>query len=408
MISCYDNNASQASQQRNNHRQTEKLAPKSFEDRLMHQVSNMILTQSTVDDQFNLNVSDSSYPESRNIANICHKEVTTSKKRTISHSLLEMITDDHFKSIYPKIKHRKTELGRNAMIDFDPNPIQELFQTAINKEKEEDWIYRATDDNNDDCTSIVTFESNWYESVWTDDEHITDEIRQNIRFPSWMSDSKDYSPEDYAQDFEMYPALEEENCFLTSYENLQTSNLIREHKTCKPGRPTNFLLSLLNRILEQPDASSSSITGESLHQSFDERLDRIFMMEIEPRRHEERVLFSDEMSVNVQNGFEQDELGLPQQDTLKVQEIDSLKNPGINEVNEWKGFDADIDSLTQSVHDIANKLDEAMRRSNQSISLLQEWDKKNGLPKSHSQTMVNSSRSREQLLTGMVLQKWNG
>lgn len=47
--------------------------------------------------------------------------------------------------------------------------------------------------------------------------------------------------------------------------------------------------------------------------------------------------------------------------------------------------------------------------TNTSLHLsLQKWDKKNGLPKSHSQTMVNSSRSREQLQKGVILKKWNG
>lgn len=49
-----------------------------------------------------------------------------------------------------------------------------------------------------------------------------------------------------------------------------------------------------------------------------------------------------------------------------------------------------------------------MKQSAQTMKTLQEWDRKNGLPKSHSQTMVNSSRSREQLQSGLVLQKWNG
>ena len=43
-----------------------------------------------------------------------------------------------------------------------------------------------------------------------------------------------------------------------------------------------------------------------------------------------------------------------------------------------------------------------------SSSLYQGWDKKNGLPKSHSQTMVNSGRSRKQLQKGVILKKWNG
>lgn len=54
------------------------------------------------------------------------------------------------------------------------------------------------------------------------------------------------------------------------------------------------------------------------------------------------------------------------------------------------------------------RLNLAMKLSSLTTSSLQEWDRANGLPKSHSQTMVNSSRSREQLQSGLVLQKWNG
>jgi hypothetical protein len=60
-----------------------------------------------------------------------------------------------------------------------------------------------------------------------------------------------------------------------------------------------------------------------------------------------------------------------------------------------------VDSLKRSICGY-------MKKSAQTMKALQEWDRKNGLPKSHSQTMVNSSRSREQLQSGMVLQKWNG
>jgi hypothetical protein len=54
------------------------------------------------------------------------------------------------------------------------------------------------------------------------------------------------------------------------------------------------------------------------------------------------------------------------------------------------------------------RLKALMERTQQSQKDLQKWDKKNGLPKSHSQTMVNSSRSRKQLQEGVVLKKWNG
>merc|ERR1712216_347954 len=50
----------------------------------------------------------------------------------------------------------------------------------------------------------------------------------------------------------------------------------------------------------------------------------------------------------------------------------------------------------------------AMDRTADTQKRLQEWDRANGLPKSHSQTMVNSSRSRKQLTDGVILKKWNG
>jgi hypothetical protein len=57
---------------------------------------------------------------------------------------------------------------------------------------------------------------------------------------------------------------------------------------------------------------------------------------------------------------------------------------------------------------IMARLKALMERTQYSQKKLQRWDKKNGLPKSHSQTMVNSGRSRKQLQEGVVLKKWNG
>jgi hypothetical protein len=54
------------------------------------------------------------------------------------------------------------------------------------------------------------------------------------------------------------------------------------------------------------------------------------------------------------------------------------------------------------------RLQELMEQSYSTQSQLQQWDKANGLPKSHSQTMVNTSRSRKQLLDGVILPKWDG
>ena len=58
--------------------------------------------------------------------------------------------------------------------------------------------------------------------------------------------------------------------------------------------------------------------------------------------------------------------------------------------------------------DIDARLRSWMEKSQQSQLALQNWDRENGLPASHSKTMVNTSRSREQLLKGVVLRKWDG
>ena len=82
--------------------------------------------------------------------------------------------------------------------------------------------------------------------------------------------------------------------------------------------------------------------------------------------------------------------------------------------NESLGAWHDItEDTSDDIHEIelieaSNRLQRFMTLSNETMSSLQQWDRANGLPKSHSQTMVNSSRSRDQLLSGEVLQKWNG
>jgi hypothetical protein len=50
----------------------------------------------------------------------------------------------------------------------------------------------------------------------------------------------------------------------------------------------------------------------------------------------------------------------------------------------------------------------AMDQSVVTQKALQEWDTEQGLPKSHSQTMVNTGRSRRQLLEGRIIPKWDG
>ena len=54
------------------------------------------------------------------------------------------------------------------------------------------------------------------------------------------------------------------------------------------------------------------------------------------------------------------------------------------------------------------KLNQLMAKSQQSLKQLQDYDKSQGLPASHSQTMVKSARSRRQLLEGKIMKKWDG
>jgi hypothetical protein len=68
-------------------------------------------------------------------------------------------------------------------------------------------------------------------------------------------------------------------------------------------------------------------------------------------------------------------------------------------------------SPVESQHDplgILKRLRNLMKRTQRTQQALQEWDKLNGLPKSHSQTMVNSSRSRRQIQEGRIIPKWDG
>lgn len=63
----------------------------------------------------------------------------------------------------------------------------------------------------------------------------------------------------------------------------------------------------------------------------------------------------------------------------------------------------DPELLSLDPTDAMSKLMASMERTNNTQKQLQDWDSSRGLPKSHSQTMVNSSRSRKQLLDGVVL-----
>jgi hypothetical protein len=74
---------------------------------------------------------------------------------------------------------------------------------------------------------------------------------------------------------------------------------------------------------------------------------------------------------------------------------------GVGDVSATVPENLDPEKMMQRLQDL-------MSRSVNTQKSLQKWDKDNGLPKSHSQTMVNTSRSRKQLLTGVILPKWDG
>jgi hypothetical protein len=54
------------------------------------------------------------------------------------------------------------------------------------------------------------------------------------------------------------------------------------------------------------------------------------------------------------------------------------------------------------------RLQNMMKKSLETQKALEEFDKARGLPRSHSQTMVNTSRSRKQLQEGKIIAKWDG
>lgn len=64
--------------------------------------------------------------------------------------------------------------------------------------------------------------------------------------------------------------------------------------------------------------------------------------------------------------------------------------------------------MDQWQKDASMKLRKLMEESNKSQRALNEWDREQGLPKSHTPTMVNTARSRKQLLEERILCKWDG
>ena len=64
--------------------------------------------------------------------------------------------------------------------------------------------------------------------------------------------------------------------------------------------------------------------------------------------------------------------------------------------------------LPSDPDEMLKRLKALMERSSSTQKALQDYDKARGLPRSHSQTMVNSSRSRSQIIENKIIAKWDG
>ena len=92
-------------------------------------------------------------------------------------------------------------------------------------------------------------------------------------------------------------------------------------------------------------------------------------------------------------------LRLPNRTTKKHTKTPKIETPHPSELVELPPQCKDDPDI------IMGRLNTLMQRSITSQEKLQKYDKQNGLPRSHSQTMVNSSRSRKQLQKGVVLKR---
>ena len=95
-------------------------------------------------------------------------------------------------------------------------------------------------------------------------------------------------------------------------------------------------------------------------------------------------------------------LCLPKQKSKKKKEQkQSKKEVTVLELSELPPQSKDDPAI------IMSRLNALMERTLISQRELQMYDKQNGLPRSHAQTMVNSNRSRQELLKDIVLAKWD-
>jgi hypothetical protein len=231
----------------------------------------------------------------------------------------------------------------------------------------------------------------------------------------------EYCPRDLAMEFDDAPELPSD---VDDLGTIFLGDLPKESSTvcAKASRKNNSGDSLLHFIqnLLGPGAgdtkSSGGIPGSVTVQKWgqaelanEEALTRSFEENFEPTQFDECFFRKPTASIatTVPAGVQSEDLPSSSSSDESTDDSDDSTDAS-NDSSAWDDIAAEEDKEHDEQSRVLIKLQQAMNQSSFTMSSLQEWDKANGLPKSHCQTMVNSSRSREQLQSGLVLQKWDG
>ena len=215
-----------------------------------------------------------------------------------------------------------------------------------------------------------------------------------------------YCPKDLAMEFDDAPELPSDVDDLGTIllEDLPKESSTVCAKASSKKKSGDSLLHFIQNLLCPADGGiPDSVTGQrcgQLELANAEALTRTFEEHFEPAQFDELV-FRKSTSLAL----------IParvQSKDLRSSSSCDDSTDASDDSSAWDDAEAEEDREHDNQSEVLVKLQWAMHQSSFTMSSLQEWDKANGLPKSHCQTMVNSSRSREQLQSGLVLQKWDG
>lgn len=215
-----------------------------------------------------------------------------------------------------------------------------------------------------------------------------------------------YCPKDLAMEFDDAPELPSDVDDLGTIllEDLPKESSTVCAKASSKKNSGDSLLHFIQNLLGPADGGiPDSVTGQrrvQLEVANAEALTRTFEEHFEPAQFDELV-FRKSTSLAL----------IParvQSKDLRSSSSCDDSTDASDDSSAWDDAEAEENKEHDEQSEVLVKLQWAMHQSSYTMSSLQEWDKANGLPKSHCQTMVNSSRSREQLQSGLVLQKWDG